>query len=197
VSQSHLTLAFPLKSPADANVVAEKLPPIMSDLFEAADLRNGPLLSLYGPQRADAAFPRRLRRRIWPARAGTGAARGRYSTSSSSTWRTRRQRRSQAMPTRSSIGPQRQDAGFWIENASIKWDETQTPFHTVARLTLLPRSRLPEDTSEAIYFDVTGNSTPESAPLGSINRARWPAEVASREARAAGVRVHATEPARG
>jgi hypothetical protein len=77
----------------------------------------------------------------------------------------------------------RQDADFWIENASIEWNETQAPFHTVARLTLLPKSHLPAEASEAVYFDVTGNSTADSAPLGSINRARWPAEVASRKAR--------------
>jgi hypothetical protein len=77
----------------------------------------------------------------------------------------------------------RRDANFWIENASIEWDETQAPFHTVARLTLLPRSQLTAEASEVVYFDVTGNSTPDSAPLGSINRARWPAEVASRKAR--------------
>jgi hypothetical protein len=75
------------------------------------------------------------------------------------------------------------DAGFWIENASIEWNEEQAPFHTVARLTLIPKSQLPAEASEAVHFDVTGNSTPDSAPLGSINRARWPAEVASRKAR--------------
>ena len=77
----------------------------------------------------------------------------------------------------------RQDVGFWIENASVEWNETEAPFHTVARLTLLPKSHLRSDAAEAIYFDVTGNSTPDSTPLGSINRARWPAEVASRKAR--------------
>jgi hypothetical protein len=77
----------------------------------------------------------------------------------------------------------RRDASFWIENASIEWDETRAPFHTVARLTLMPKSQLTAEASEAVYFDVTGNSTPNSAPLGSINRARWPAEVASRKAR--------------
>jgi hypothetical protein len=75
------------------------------------------------------------------------------------------------------------DAAFWIENASVEWNEMQAPFHTVARLTLLPKSQLPADVGEAVYFDVTGNSTPDSTPLGSINRARWPAEVASRKAR--------------
>jgi hypothetical protein len=75
------------------------------------------------------------------------------------------------------------DASFWIENASIEWKETEAPFHTVAKLTLLPDSWLSPDESDAIYFDVTGNSTPDSTPVGSINRARWSAEVASRKAR--------------
>jgi hypothetical protein len=77
----------------------------------------------------------------------------------------------------------RRDAGFWIENASVEWNETEAPFHTVARLTFLPGSQLRTGAAEATYFDVTGNSTPDSTPLGSINRARWPAEVASRKAR--------------
>jgi hypothetical protein len=76
------------------------------------------------------------------------------------------------------------DANFWIENASVEWNETEAPFHTVARLTLLPNSQLSPSESDAIYFDVTGNSTPDSTPVGSINRARCPAEVASRKARA-------------
>jgi hypothetical protein len=75
------------------------------------------------------------------------------------------------------------DASFWIENASVEWNEADAPFHTVARLTLLPNSQLSLDASEATYFDVTGNSTPDSTPVGGINRARWPAEVASRKAR--------------
>jgi hypothetical protein len=79
----------------------------------------------------------------------------------------------------------RQDANFWIENASVEWNEAEAPFHTVARLTLLPKSQLGGDAAEATYIDVTGNSTPDSAPVGSINRARHPAEVASRKARMA------------
>jgi hypothetical protein len=75
------------------------------------------------------------------------------------------------------------DASFWIENASVEWNEAEAPFHTVAKLTLLPNSQLSLDVSEATYFDVTGNSTPDRTPVGSINRARWPAEVASRNAR--------------
>jgi hypothetical protein len=37
MSQNHFTLSFPLKSPADAKVLAEKLPPLMPGLFQAAD----------------------------------------------------------------------------------------------------------------------------------------------------------------
>jgi hypothetical protein len=77
----------------------------------------------------------------------------------------------------------RQDANFWIENASVKWKETEAPFHTIARLTLLPQSHLRPDAGETTYFDVTGHSTPDSTPLGSINRARQFGEAASREAR--------------
>ena len=76
------------------------------------------------------------------------------------------------------------DASFWIENASVEWKEIEAPFHTVARLTLMRNSELSPEASDAIYFDVTGNSTPDSRPVGSINRARCPAEVASRRARA-------------
>ena len=75
------------------------------------------------------------------------------------------------------------DANFWIENASVEWNEEQAPFHTVGRLTLLRNSQLEPDAADATYIDVTGNSTPESTPVGSINRARCPAEVASRKAR--------------
>jgi len=76
------------------------------------------------------------------------------------------------------------DANFWTENASVDWSETEAPFHRVARLTLIKDSQLSLEASEAMYFDVTGNSTPDSRPVGSINRARCPAEVASRRARA-------------
>ena len=36
-NQSHFTLAFPLKTPADAKALAEKLPPMMPALFQALD----------------------------------------------------------------------------------------------------------------------------------------------------------------
>jgi hypothetical protein len=75
------------------------------------------------------------------------------------------------------------DTNFWIENASVEWNESEAPFHTVARLTLQAKSQFQPDASDAVYFDVTGNSLPASTPVGSINRARWPAEVASRKAR--------------
>ncbi len=75
------------------------------------------------------------------------------------------------------------DADFWLENASVVWKEAEAPFHTVARLTLTPRSQLSKPDSHATYFDVTGHSTPDSRPVGSINRARWRAEAASKEAR--------------
>jgi hypothetical protein len=75
------------------------------------------------------------------------------------------------------------DANFWIENASVKWKEEEAPFHTVARLTLLPQSQLRPDAGETIYFDVTRHSTADSTPIGSINRARCFGDTASREAR--------------
>ena len=34
-----------------------------------------------------------------------------------------------------------------------------------------------------MYIDVNEHSTPDSTPIGGINRARWHAEVASRKAR--------------
>jgi hypothetical protein len=77
----------------------------------------------------------------------------------------------------------RYDANFWIENASVKWKETEAPFHTVGRLTLLAQSQIRPEAGETVYFDVTGHSTPDSKPIGSINRARCFGEAASREAR--------------
>jgi hypothetical protein len=77
------------------------------------------------------------------------------------------------------------DANFWIENASVEWKESEAPFHNVARLTLLRGLHLGADEAKAVYFDVTGHSSSDSTPVGSINRARAPAEVASRKARMA------------
>lgn len=77
----------------------------------------------------------------------------------------------------------RRDATFWIENAAVEWPETQAPFHTVARLTFLPKSQLCAEACEAEHIDVTGNFTPDSAPVGGVNRVRSYAVVASRNAR--------------
>jgi len=77
----------------------------------------------------------------------------------------------------------RRDANFWIENASVEWKESQAPFHNVARLTLAAGSELAPAACEAWHIDVTENSTPDTTPLGSINRARWHAERESRKAR--------------
>lgn len=88
----------------------------------------------------------------------------------------------------------RYDANFWIENASVLWNEAEAPFHTVARLTLLPKSQLSESESQAIYFDVTGHSSADSQPVGSINRARASGEAASRQARMRTHSVLAPEP---
>jgi hypothetical protein len=84
----------------------------------------------------------------------------------------------------------RRDANFWIENASVEWNEKQSPFHVVGRLTLLRNSRLEPAAADATYIDVTGNATAEAAPVGSINRARCPAEIASRRARMETDAVH-------
>ena len=37
MSQNHFTLSFPLKSPADSKDLAEDLPPLMAQMFQAAD----------------------------------------------------------------------------------------------------------------------------------------------------------------
>lgn len=88
----------------------------------------------------------------------------------------------------------RQKASFWIENASVEWHEKEACFHTVARLTLLPKSHIIPAADEELYFDVTANSTADSTPLGSINRARWHGEVASREARIRAGRPESNRP---
>jgi hypothetical protein len=86
-------------------------------------------------------------------------------------------------PDRMTYWGKHYDPNFWIENASVEWNESEAPFHTVARLTLRSKSQLSPDAAEATYIDVTGNSTLDSRPLGSINRARQSAELASRKAR--------------
>lgn len=81
----------------------------------------------------------------------------------------------------------RRPATFWVENAAVEWREDQAPFHPVARLRLLPKAMLTPEETAAQYIDVTGNSTPDTRPLGGTNRARWFAERASRSARLDGV----------
>ena len=78
-----------------------------------------------------------------------------------------------------------QDPSFWVENAAVEWNERESPFHVVGRLRLLPKSVLPPAQAETFSIDVTEHSTPDSRPIGSINRARWQAESASRAARLA------------
>lgn len=77
----------------------------------------------------------------------------------------------------------RRSSTYWIENASVEWNEDQAPFHTVARLTLSPKSALAADACDAQHIDVTEHSSADTTPLGSINRARSSAESASRKAR--------------
>lgn len=77
----------------------------------------------------------------------------------------------------------RRTATYWVENASVEWNEAQAPFHTVGRLTLTPKSVLSADACDAQHIDVTENASADTQPLGSINRARWSAEAASRRAR--------------
>jgi catalase len=77
------------------------------------------------------------------------------------------------------------DASFWIENASLEWKESEAPFHSIGRLTVLKGSRLGPEETKAVYFDVTGHSSSDSTPVGSINRARALSEAATRMARLA------------
>jgi mono/diheme cytochrome c family protein len=81
----------------------------------------------------------------------------------------------------------RREAPYWIENGSIEWNESQAPFHTVARLTLVHDSELTDEAAGAMYIDVTQYAAPNCEPLGSLNRARWAAETASRQSRMSGV----------
>ena len=86
-------------------------------------------------------------------------------------------------PARMTYRGHTQDPSFWVENADVEWNEHESPFHVVARLRLLPKSVLPPAEAEAFWIDVTEHSTPETRPIGSINRARRYAEAASREVR--------------
>jgi len=80
-------------------------------------------------------------------------------------------------------GGRNREPEFWVENATVEWNEDEAPFHTVGRLKLLPKSVLAPAEAEAFSIDVTEHRTPDMRPIGSINRARWRAEAGSREAR--------------
>ena len=88
-------------------------------------------------------------------------------------------------PRRMRFERRQRDAAFWIENASIEWPEREAPFHAVARLTLLRRGGIVDDTCERMFIDVNEFCLPEHAPVGGVNRARRAAELASRRARGA------------
>jgi hypothetical protein len=77
----------------------------------------------------------------------------------------------------------RRAASFWVENATVEWKEPQSPFHAVARLTLVAKSAMEIAACEPKYIDVTNHATADSQPLGSVNRARWAAEEASHKVR--------------
>lgn len=88
-------------------------------------------------------------------------------------------------PDRMTHAGSRREPAFWVENAAVEWKESESPFHTVGRLRLLPKSVLSPADSESFSIDVTEHCTPDTRPIGSINRARWHAESASRAARLA------------
>src|SRR5262245_15638155 len=88
-------------------------------------------------------------------------------------------------PARMTLNGKTRDASFWVENAAAEWSEDQAPFHVVGRLTLQAKSELPPAECDAWFIDVTKFAYPGHRPLGSINRARWVTESASRKARLA------------
>ncbi|MGC4081071.1 MAG: di-heme-cytochrome C peroxidase [Vicinamibacterales bacterium] len=85
-------------------------------------------------------------------------------------------------PSMTRFGVTRQPS-FWVENASVEWPESQSPFHIVGRLRLLPHAVLSDAEAAPLYVDVSEHSIADNRPIGSINRARWAAEAASRRAR--------------
>ena len=51
MSQNHFTLSFPLKSPEDAEALAQQLPPLMRGIFQAQDaVGTISLLAIYRAQ---------------------------------------------------------------------------------------------------------------------------------------------------
>ena len=58
MSQSHLTIDFPIKGPANAKALPEELPPLMPDLATAQDRpRYRAFLPFHGQGRREAALP--------------------------------------------------------------------------------------------------------------------------------------------
>ena len=58
MSQSHLTIDFPIKGPANAKALTEELPPLMPDFAkDAGPARYRALLPLHGQGRRDASVP--------------------------------------------------------------------------------------------------------------------------------------------
>jgi len=80
---------------------------------------------------------------------------------------------------------QARDSHFWIENAAVEWPEAESPFHTVARLTLLCHSELDATACESLRIDTSVKCLPESEPVGEMNRARSRIVAASQFARSA------------
>ena len=92
---------------------------------------------------------------------------------------------------------QKQDAPFWVENASVEWPEDQAPFHSrrtphAAAEVAAERRRL----RGVVHRRDEVFALPDHRPLGSINRARWVAESASRKARLGVVELPAPVPLR-
>ncbi len=73
----------------------------------------------------------------------------------------------------------------WVENALVEWPESddQAPFYTIGRLSLVRNSQLDPNDCEKWKINVLANSNQAHRGLGSINRARTPAEAASAEQR--------------
>jgi hypothetical protein len=72
-----------------------------------------------------------------------------------------------------------------VENAAVEWpdSEDQAPFYTVGRLYLTKHSEIDQASCERWKINVKENNNQTHRGLGSINRARTPAETASAETR--------------
>jgi hypothetical protein len=73
---------------------------------------------------------------------------------------------------------------WWVENSETTWNEDQSPFYPVGRLTLSAKSAVDDSECEARRISVTKNSNVIHHGLGSLNRTRSAAESASAETRA-------------